>query len=326
MTDASWFEGACYAFAAVAASGFRVETTGCSEPPDMLPRLSAAPRANAPRVSVAMCVYAPEPRFFRAAVRSVLAQTFEDFELLVYETPSDGAATTAILAECADPRIRHEVAPGRIPLSTARNRTLELACGALVAILDADDECDPHRFERQVAYLDAHPDVTVVGSWLEVVRADGTRCGYRPYPTGHDAIVRAMRRLNPVGQPSVMLRRDAALAVGGYVVHEDGPCEDYDLWVRLAQNGARFANLPEPLTRYRLHSGSLKHRQLRNQLRHTIAIKKEHFGDQLGLGDRLRMCAERGLILLPTGVVAALFRRMALVKELPKGRGGGQSA
>lgn len=250
----------------------------------------------------------PDPDFLRAAVASVLAQSLQDLELVVVEDPGERSAAP-VLAALGDRRIRHVVNPTRAGLAKSRNQAVNLAAAEYVAIIDGDDICLPGRMQRQADFLDAHPEVAVVGCQIEVLGADGRSRGGRAYPTDHAAIRRALRRYNPLPHPGVMFRRSAVQAVGGY--RDAAPaCDDYDLWSRLARAGRDFANLPEVLIRYRLHPGAMKRRQLRATLRDTLRVKREHWAGELGPGDRLRMVGERLLLCLPPALVAAVFERL----------------
>ncbi len=271
---------------------------------------------STPRVSIVVAAYRADPVQFAAMIRSALAQTFADFELLVLEDPPHGVAGDAVAA-AADQRCRHIANERPVDLATARNQLLQLARGELVAILDADDVAMPDRLQRQVAFLDAHPEVTVLGAAIELVDSHDRTLGYHSFPTAHAEIARALRRRNPLAHPTVMFRRAAVLAVGGYRTLPNCTCDDYDLWSRLALAGARLGNLPQPLLRYRVHAGATKARQLRATLRDTLFLKRAHWAGQLDLGDRLRMLGERLLLLLPPAVVMALFLRTQVSRTPP---------
>jgi len=125
--------------------------------------------------------------------------------------------------------------------------------GEVIARMDADDIALPERFEKQVDYLRAYPDCVVVGSQVWEVDTDGdTVCEYYTL-SDHDEIDAFHFRLEgpALVHPSVMMRRDAVLAVGGY---RNFPiAEEVDLFLRLAELG-RMARLPEFLLKYRIHS------------------------------------------------------------------------
>ena len=256
-------------------------------------------------VSVVMAVYQPHPDYFREAVRSVLEQTYDRVELIIVEDPSNTPARD-VLRQFPDSRIRHVVNPVRTSLVRSRNQGLNLARGELVAMLDADDVCQPSRIEKQVGYLEGHDEVCVVGTQMELIASSGKRRGWRRYPLDHQSIVRAMARFNPIGQPTAMLRKRTAMALGEYF-YEDCETEDYDLWCRLARKGARFANLPEALVRYRIHPGARKAQTLRQTLRGTIGVKRKYWKNDMGPADRLRMYAEYLMLLLPPSLVYRLF-------------------
>ena len=263
-----------------------------------------------PRASVLMPVLSPEPRLLREAIDSVRAQTMTDWELVIVEDPSPRTGQ-AVVESYRDPRIRYHLNPERTSLCRQRNRTLELARAEYVAMLDADDVAMPGRLERQVRFLDDHPEVGVVGSWIEAMDVRGRPLGVRRYPTGHDEIHAAMRRYNPIAQPSVMARRSVILGAGGYQYDLHPAVEDYDLWCRLAKAGVKFANLPRPLLRYRIHSSGSKSSKLHLILQGTMNVKKTHWGREMGLVDQARLACERALMFLPASWVLRLFLAMS---------------
>ena len=264
-----------------------------------------------PIVSVVMPVLNPHPVYFRQAVESILNQTLQDWELVIVEDPSPHPAAE-ILKDYPDPRIRHFVKPQRTSLGDAMNLGLRESEAEMVAILHADDISEPERLEKQVKFMESHPEVAVLGTWLRVIDEEGRTLGFRRYPCDHDDIVRAMLLYNPIGQPSVMFRREVALRHGGYQYDRVLVASDYDLWCRLAKGGVRFANLPEHLVRYRIHKGAVKSTKLRETLRGTIEIKRLHFSAEMDIRAKLRLMGERLLLLLPPKFVLWLFLKMSV--------------
>ena len=264
-----------------------------------------------PIVSIVMPVLNPHPVYFRQAVESILNQTLQDWELVIVEDPSPRSAAE-ILKDYPDPRIRHFVNPQRTSLVKQRNRALNEARAELIACQDADDISEPERLEKQVKFMESNPEISVLGTWLRVIDEEGRTLGFRRYPCDHDDIVRAMRIYNSVGHPSVMLRREVALRHGGYQYNRFPAAQDYDLWCRLAKSGVRFANLPEPLVRYRIHKGAVKSVKLRETLRGTIEIKQLYFGAEIGFRAKLRLMGERLLLLLPPKFVLWLFLKTSV--------------
>jgi glycosyltransferase involved in cell wall biosynthesis len=201
-----------------------------------------------------MPVYNGE-RFLADAVGSVLSSDFADLELLVLVDggSTDGSAAEAARLAATDSRVRVVEHPHAAP-SAARNVGLREARGEFVANLDADDAMFPERLGRQAAYLDAHPECVAVGSRALIVDANDqpVRIGVRAYT--HEAIDGAHLdgRGGTIRNPTATFRRAAALGIGGYAADLLTTGEDHDFWLRLAEVG-RLVNLPDVLTRYRIH-------------------------------------------------------------------------
>jgi glycosyltransferase involved in cell wall biosynthesis len=261
---------------------------------------------DAPLVSVVMPVLDPHPTYFRQAVDSILAQTLTDLELVIVEDPS-ASSGAELLRDLSDRRVRHIRNDQRTSLVDQRNQALDASRADFIAMLDADDIAEPTRLAKQLELLRAHPDVGVLGSQLTIIDETGAQIGTRTYPTEHDAIVHAMARYNAIAQPSVMCRRKVLFDVGCYQYRAFPVNEDYELWSRLAANGVRFANHPEPLIRYRVHQSGTKAMMLKRMLRATIDVKDKFWRDQMDLGARARYWSEHALLALPASWVLKLF-------------------
>lgn len=202
-----------------------------------------------PSVSWLLCTHREDALLHRA-IASCLAQTWDDFELLLIVNGPQWSQLLPRLtnAYAHDQRVR-VVGTAVHLLNFSLSLGLHLARAPLVARMDADDVSHPERLARQVAFMNAHPEVTVLGTSSRLIDEQGQVVGHINAPTADRDIRRTMRYRNPMCHPSVMLRRDPVQAVGGYLGGKNA--EDYDLWVRLANaTTARFANLPEPLLDY----------------------------------------------------------------------------
>lgn len=269
-----------------------------------------------PTVSVLMPVWRVDPRLLRTAIESLLAQTWEDFELVVVEARSDVPAGQ-LLRRMGDRRIHHHITVGRANMVDQLNEGLSVCRADLVARLDADDVCQPQRLEKQVAFLDAHREVAVLGTQISIIDDQGNELGRRSYPITHQAILRALPRFNPLAHPSVMFRRAVVVASGGYrgVELPEGAvpwCQDYELWSRLAIGGVRLANLRDTLLAYRLHANQVKAQNQRDSLRAFLQIKSQYWSSKMDWSARVRMQAERLLLLLPPRWVSRLFQRLTI--------------
>lgn len=235
-----------------------------------MPALVDLGNGLSPRVSVVLPVYRGAAHV-GAAVESVLGQTFSDFELLVLDDASPDESV-AIVESFGDPRVRVLVNERNLGQVATLNRGLREARGEYVARLDQDDVCLPERFERQAALLEEQPKVAVVGTWVDVVDESGVVVD-RSRPLLDDVVDELYAILVdrlPLAHPAVMLRREAALALGGYD-ETVRYCEDQDLWRRLVLAGHELRVVPEPLLRYRVHAGQQSSLHAEEQRRNNEA-------------------------------------------------------
>lgn len=207
-----------------------------------------------PRVSIVMPSFNEPEEVLRESLDSVAGQTMGDFECIVIDESTQPEAAAACRALCArDARFRYIHPDTRIGLAASLNLGLSMARASLIARFDADDICLPHRLERQVAFLEAHPDVGVLGGGLEIFTANAGTIAIRDYPADPAVIERRFQTTTPIAHPTVMMRKSVLDRFGGY-----DPsfrfAEDLDLWLRLLNHDVRFANLPEVLVRYRQQS------------------------------------------------------------------------
>ena len=211
-----------------------------------------------------MSVYNGE-RFLAESIESVLSQTFSDFEFLILDDgSSDGSGPIIDHYAARDPRIRaiHRENRGLI---TSLNQLLVEARAPIIARMDADDVCNPQRFERQYAFLEANSDYGVVSSWADDIDADGRALPSNGvvHPADHEGFLEAVHHSTPLCHPATMYRRDPALAAGGY--HRAFKhCEDYDLWLRLADL-TKLCSLQEPLLKYRRTESQVSNRHIVEQ-------------------------------------------------------------
>jgi hypothetical protein len=201
-----------------------------------------------PVITVLLPVYNGAAEVVRA-VDTVLNQTFGDFELLII---NDGSRddSAAVLDGMCDPRIRvvHQANAG---LAATLNRGIALAQGRYVVRQDQDDWCRPSRLEKQLAYMEAHPDCGLLGTWAEIWVGDTPSERVHDHPVTHGLLSFDLLFNNPFVHSSVMLRKDVLQAVGGYSTDPARqPPEDYELWSRMARQ-CTVANLPERLLVYR---------------------------------------------------------------------------
>ena len=216
-------------------------------------------KTSAPRVTVLMCVYNGSD-FLGHAVDSILAQTFADFELLVIDDASTDSSA-GILSRYRDPRMRVIRNESNCGLTRSLNIGLAAARGELLARHDADDVAHSRRLERQVVFLDSHPEIALVGTQVRNIgpRGEVLRARTRK-PVTSVGIEWDMMFAAPFVHSSIMCRttilRDS---LGGYD-ETFVTSQDVEAWSRLVLL-ARVANLDERLLDFRSHPQSVSSRK-----------------------------------------------------------------
>ena len=203
-----------------------------------------------PKVSVLMPVYkTPEP-YLRQAIESILGQTFDDFEFLILDDcPS--SPVEGIVKTYNDKRIKYFKNDKNLGISPSRNKLIDLSKGQYLAVMDHDDVALSERLEKEVNFLDANPDVGVVGTWYENVDKKKIK---KKFVTSSQ-IERHFMFYCAVLHTSAMMRKSVLLQNNIRYEAEFTPAEDYALFCRLIGK-TKFANIPEDLQKYRWHESN----------------------------------------------------------------------
>jgi len=261
------------------------------------------------------------PDYVRRALRSAVDdQTLRPDQVIIVR---DGEVREE-LAEClSDIRATSMVPVTFVPLDhngglgPALNEGLAASRFDVIARMDADDIAMPHRFEAQLPLL---ADADIVGAGLlEFVTDTDHVVGQRVPPLTSEHIARYARMHDPFNHPTVVYRRSAVLAAGGY---RDLPLmEDYALFARMIQAGARTANIAEPLIFYRVGETAFRRRGgtdlLRSELRLQLEFRRSGFTSRT---EFLRNVLVRGgYRLIPWWLRRAVYR--PLVAAFSRGRG-----
>jgi glycosyltransferase involved in cell wall biosynthesis len=205
-------------------------------------------------------------RFLRAAVESVLGQTARDVEFIFIDDGStDGSPEVLREYAARDPRVRLTVRENK-GLTVTLNEGLQQASGEFIARMDCDDVSLPDRFEKQLAYFRADPSVVCAGGHFELIDEKG-RLLTRLRPPSDDPTIQSflLRGHTAICHPAAMMRRDAAMKVGGYDPYFK-TTQDLDLWLRLGEVG-RLGNVPEVVLKFRQHDSSVSETRREEQRR-----------------------------------------------------------
>lgn len=203
------------------------------------------------KITVLMSVFNAD-RYLQSAIDSILNQTFTDFEFLII---NDGSTddTSQILSGYNDTRIRIVNNEHNIGLTKSLNKGLKISRGEYIARMDADDISLPSRFEKQVDFMETHPEVGVCGSWAQ---AYGEISGFYKTPVDNDSITCRMLFQNSIIHPSVIIRKAIIEKYNLAYDEQYINTQDYAFWINCLQH-THLANIPEVLLRLRIHNNQI---------------------------------------------------------------------
>lgn len=202
-------------------------------------------------ISVLMAVCASDEKdlFERALVSIWDGQTRQPDQIVLVQ---DGSVSPGIFGviekwqKRSDVCLHHIVLEKNMGLAFALNTGLEHCKFNYIARMDSDDYSYPERFSTQLEFLEASPDITVVGTFVEEDNGENENL-VRRLPTQHEDLVKFSQKRNPLSHPSVMMRRSSVLDTGGYP--ELRKCQDFALWGKMMSQGYRFANIDRILVK-----------------------------------------------------------------------------
>ena len=192
-----------------------------------------------------MCVYNTKESDLREAIESILNQTFQDFELLVVDDGSTLPHVKKTIESYKDKRIKYFYKENQGIIGYARDFALSKCKGEYIAVMDSDDIALPERFEKEVRFLDNHPDFFCVGGGLETFPQKEIWI-LSEYPCILDCLINS-----PVLNSSSMFRREMVEKYNLHYSSDYVACEDYDFWAQAMMKGLKFYNFQEILYLYR---------------------------------------------------------------------------
>ena len=213
---------------------------------------------------------------------SLVNQTFKDFDVYIVNDGSQDATSQCIEQYAGMLQINEIVHERCVGVAASLNDGVLASDSQFIARLDADDIAFPHRLERQLALMHADRQVDVCGTHCEFFNgATLESAGFLTHPPHHAGIKTAMLQRNAIAHPSAIIRRSFFEQVGLYDSNADF-AEDYDLWCRGISQGRIFQNIPEVLTRYRLHAMQVSNVKSKLQLERDIVVKRSYVQALLG--------------------------------------------
>ena len=218
-----------------------------------------------PRLSVIMPTYNTKEEYLREAIESILTQTFTDFEFLIIDDGSTNNTEQVVLSY-DDARIKYVKNKKNLGLVTSLNKAFHLACGEYIARMDADDISLPQRFEKQILYLDANPEVSLLGTAMQIF--PDIRDVYLPTRVTFLGLLEGCI----IAHPTIMYKKACFEKHGLLYDEEYKHAEDYELWSR-AIRYIEIRNLDTILLRYRQHQDQISTSHSSEQ--HRKALKAQ---------------------------------------------------
>ncbi|MBR2412846.1 MAG: glycosyltransferase [Alphaproteobacteria bacterium] len=210
-----------------------------------------------PKVSVLTPVFNTNHAHLRQCIESVLGQTFADFEFIILNDSPDNVELEKLILSYRDKRIRYKKNDVNIGISASRNKLIEMARGQYIAIFDHDDISHPNRLAEQVHFLDMHPYVGVVGTWVHWF---GERNFIRKNPEYDTDIKIQMTDRCAIMHTSAMIRKSVLIENNIQYEEQYTPAEDYRLWGQL-MTFTNFHNIQSVLVEYRCDANNTSHKQ-----------------------------------------------------------------
>ena len=200
-----------------------------------------------PEVSVLMPVYNAEA-YIGQAIESILNQTFKDYEFIIINDGSTDASGQVILT-FSDDRIVYKDHSQNQGLISTLNEGIEIANGRYIARMDNDDISVSTRLEKQYLFMEANPEIDILGTWFSVIGSDIKKI----LPVSDAECKVKLLQNNVFGHPTIFIRKDSLLGNGLKYNSSCLHAEDYRLWTESAIRGLKFANLPKILLNYRVY-------------------------------------------------------------------------
>ena len=269
------------------------------------------------KVSVLMSVYIKEkPAYLQASLESIMTQTYPVDEVMLIE---DGPLTEELYQIIHDyknkyPQVIQTFAfEKNQQLGRALAKGVQLCRNEFVARMDTDDIAEPTRIEKQVAYMNEHPQVHVLGGAIREFNDEGTTDRVKLMPKEQEEIVEYVKVRNPLNHMTVMFRRSAILEAGNY---QHFPfLEDYSLWSRMLSKGYQIRNLDDILVRARTSMALVKRRSGWAYYKDFAKLRKYQY--ELGLLNNfeyIRTSIGTFVVLMLPGSLKSLLYKVLLRK------------
>lgn len=220
-----------------------------------------------------MSVYNEKEDYLRQSIESILAQSFPDFEFIIMNDDPEFPEVKKILDKYStlDSRIKVYTNKTNLGLTQSLNKALALAQGKYIARLDSDDLAEKDRLKKQFAFMEAHPDHALSGSFAVLIDENGNQTGLKKSATESETIKKQLLFYNFFTHSSFFFRTDIAKELGSYST-QIKKAQDYDFLLKLSGKYP-LAILPEFLCLHRIHSQSISAQSKKKQERYALIAR-----------------------------------------------------
>lgn len=278
-------------------------------PFNLIDRMTLHP--DSPRVSLLVPCFNEDLGILEESLYSLKNQFFKDFECILIDESTVQNVAKACRSFCNDDlRFTYVHPPKRIGLAGSLNLGIEMARGVYIARFDSDDICNPDRLALQVDFLDKNEEIGIVGSAIEIVDAEGRFLMQRDYPLKHVDIEKKFIFSNALAHPAVMFRKSLLTISGDAYDSKFRYAEDLEFWLRLLNHKVKFANLPNPLVKYRQQQTN----RSKDNWKYNVKARIKNFSSPYKF---LKILAILGILfwmILPAKIQRALFKVIQLWK------------
>lgn len=264
-------------------------------------------------VSVVIATYNESPSFIKASLDSIQNQTYKNLEVFVLDDSTVAETCDSIDTYKSDSRFHIVRQDERMGFVRALNMGLEFSNGKYIARMDADDICEKNRIKYEVAFLEANPEIDIVGGQMNIIDNDGKLLSRRNYPcNGLQLYLYSIVR-DPLAHPTVLIRRN--IVDEGYRYDEVmKKAEDIDLWLRILNDNHKIANIPDIVLNYRIENGFTEKRT-GSQQKFVAFARKRNASWKRPLFSALSVCSTEIYSHLPSGFLTVLYNKENAVKE-----------
>lgn len=267
------------------------------------------PSEAKPIVSCVVPCFNERIEILQLSLGSLRDQSFSNFECIVIDESTNQEIAEFCRKFCdSDSRFAYIHPEKRQGLAASLNMGIQLANGKFVARFDSDDVCRFDRLSKQVDFLDMNPEISILGSAIEIIDEVGKLISFRAYPLSHIDIEKRFIFSSALAHPTVMLRK-------GLFGTDSSPydpsfkfSEDLDLWLRLLNKGVKFANLPDALVQYRQHHTS-RHK---DHWKFNIKSRVRNFSEPYASRKLIGILGIAIWSYIPRGVQQFLFKYIQL--------------